>query len=401
MNQEFLQFLCKQFTMSTGTPIRLYHKDKRLCMYSPFSLDPDPFTLYEDEMLNDTHSATIFATELFQLYGLLHLKEGYSIAVGPSCILADDEAGLRSQLFLLGVHEAACKEFRRKLYCMPSISTERLVSYLVFLGAAIYQEPFSLDDIYIQNTPDFSENPIPELNANKTLLDADDLDIRNLIEKNYTFEKSILFYIQTGQPECLREILYSNPDTARAGIMAKDTLRQLRNMGICAATIASRAAIEGGLSSQMAFQLSDLYIQQFELMKDAASINYLTNEMMVEYAVRTQQIQYPYDTHSKLFQKCAHYISQNLFTPIKVSDMAKALEISRPYLCSHFKEITGITLSHYILTEKVNEAKRLLLFTDKSLSDISMHLAFSSQSHFQTVFKKITGKTPLGYRLSE
>lgn len=89
------------------------------------------------------------------------------------------------------------------------------------------------------------------------------------------------------------------------------------------------------------------------------------------------------------------------FTPIKVSDMAKALEISRPYLCSHFKEITGITLSHYILTEKVNEAKRLLLFTDKSLSDISMHLAFSSQSHFQTVFKKITGKTPLGYRLSE
>ena len=46
----------------------------------------------------------------------------------------------------------------------------------------------------------------------------------------------------------------------------------------------------------------------------------------------------------------------------------------------------------------IEEAKRLLIYTDKSLIDISNFLWFSSQSHFQRVFKKTVGITPLSYR---
>lgn len=401
MKKEFLQYLCRYYALSAGATVRLYQKCNKLCTYSPFSLEPDPFSLYEKEMLNDIHPASILATELFQLYGFVHFKEEYCIVIGPSCILADDETGLQNLMFLLGISRDDSPEYRRKLYCMPNISMERLASCLVFFWAAVNQKLYPPEDVYIRNNTDFYRNPVPKLNANKTLLDADDADTRQTIEKSYSIEKMLLFYIRTGQPECLRELLYSNSNVVKAGKMAKDTLRQLKNMGICAATISSRAAIEGGLDSQTTFRLSDLYIQQFEMMSDAVSIYNLTNKMMLDYAVRIQQIQYPYNTHSKLFQNCVRYISRNLFTPIRVNDMAESLGVARPYLCSHFKEVTGVTLSHYILTEKINEAKRLLLFTDKSLSDISMHLAFSSQSHFQTVFKKIAGKTPLEFRLSD
>ena len=61
-------------------------------------------------------------------------------------------------------------------------------------------------------------------------------------------------------------------------------------------------------------------------------------------------------------------------------------------------EDMGISLSHYIQQKKIEEAKKLLQFSDRSLSEIASLLNFSSQSHFQTIFRKSTGVTPLSYR---
>ena len=65
-----------------------------------------------------------------------------------------------------------------------------------------------------------------------------------------------------------------------------------------------------------------------------------------------------------------------------------------------FKADTGENLSDFIQKEKIDEAKRLLRYTDKSLIAISSYLGFSSQSHFNRIFKSITGKTPKEYRLN-
>ena len=52
----------------------------------------------------------------------------------------------------------------------------------------------------------------------------------------------------------------------------------------------------------------------------------------------------------------------------------------------------------YIQQEKILAAKQLLQFTDHHLSQIAAMLDFSSQSHFQTVFRKVTGEIPMAYR---
>ncbi|MEZ2716009.1 helix-turn-helix domain-containing protein [Niallia circulans] len=57
-----------------------------------------------------------------------------------------------------------------------------------------------------------------------------------------------------------------------------------------------------------------------------------------------------------------------------------------------------IKLSSFITVCKLEEAKNLLLYTNKSISNISNYLCFSSQSHFQTVFKKNYGITPVSFR---
>ena len=83
---------------------------------------------------------------------------------------------------------------------------------------------------------------------------------------------------------------------------------------------------------------------------------------------------------------------------IRAEDIAKALYVSRPYLSKKFREDTGETLTDFILKEKTEEAKRLLRYSQRSLTAIGAYLGFSSPSHFSHTFKKYTGLTPRDYR---
>ena len=82
----------------------------------------------------------------------------------------------------------------------------------------------------------------------------------------------------------------------------------------------------------------------------------------------------------------------------KQAGAADHLGLNRSYLSSQFKKETGINLNDFINLMKIDEATRLLVTTDRSVADIASLLAFSSQSYFQSVFKKHTGMTPLQYR---
>ena len=72
--------------------------------------------------------------------------------------------------------------------------------------------------------------------------------------------------------------------------------------------------------------------------------------------------------------------------------------MNRTYLCALFRERTGMSVGSYVTALKLNEAKRLLEISDKSLEQIAAFLGFSSQSHFQNAFRKHTGLTPGAYR---
>ena len=63
----------------------------------------------------------------------------------------------------------------------------------------------------------------------------------------------------------------------------------------------------------------------------------------------------------------------------------------------HLIQEVEITLL-FVLKEKIEEAKRLLRYTDKSLNAIAAYLGFSSQSHFANTFRKYSGKSPSEFR---
>ncbi|MNC42747.1 Transposon Tn10 TetD protein [compost metagenome] len=93
-----------------------------------------------------------------------------------------------------------------------------------------------------------------------------------------------------------------------------------------------------------------------------------------------------------------HYVLMNINQPLTATGLAEHFGYSRTYLSALFKKITGITIHQFILDCKLEEAKNLLICTNKSISEISNYLCFSSQSHFQTVFKNSFKQSPLRYR---
>lgn len=202
--------------------------------------------------------------------------------------------------------------------------------------------------------------------------------------------------VRKGDTAALGEWIKSAP-AVRGGILAPEQLRQMKNTFIVSTTLVSRAAIRGGMDVEDAFSLSDAYIQKCELLTRPDQILNLQYHMILEYTQKVERIRMG-KRPSKLAMEVANYIQHHLSEPITAENIAKELYLSRPYLSRKFIEETGESLTDFILKEKTEEAKRLLRYSEKSLTAISNYLGFSSQSHFSRVFKKYTGTTPGEYR---
>ncbi len=92
------------------------------------------------------------------------------------------------------------------------------------------------------------------------------------------------------------------------------------------------------------------------------------------------------------------YIMQNLESSIKREELAALVNFSPSYLGKIFKEKEGVSLTDYILEQRIVVAKQLLKVTELPITDISMRTGFSYPSYFTRAFKKATGITPLEYR---
>ena len=90
------------------------------------------------------------------------------------------------------------------------------------------------------------------------------------------------------------------------------------------------------------------------------------------------------------------YIHENLSAKISLSDIGKLTFFSPVYCDTLFKKETGKSIIDYILDERINEAKKLLL-EGLPLKQISESVGFSDYNYFSRIFKKRTGYTPTQY----
>lgn len=78
--------------------------------------------------------------------------------------------------------------------------------------------------------------------------------------------------------------------------------------------------------------------------------------------------------------------------------LSEKLGYDYTYLSTIFSEVNGITIQHFIILNKIEHVKELLIYDKLSLSEISFLMNYSSAAHLSNQFKKITGLTPSFYR---
>lgn len=94
------------------------------------------------------------------------------------------------------------------------------------------------------------------------------------------------------------------------------------------------------------------------------------------------------------FQQAIEYIHAHLDRELSLAEIAGVVNISPTYFANLFKHATGISPHQYVIQQRVEQAKLLLLTTELSIANIALQVGFSNQSHLTQHFKRLTGVTP-------
>ena len=213
-----------------------------------------------------------------------------------------------------------------------------------------------------------------------------------------SFDREIAFYesIGTGNMEMMR--FFAAPLFCDGcGTLSKDALRNLKYHLVVTAALIARFCIRYGMTPEMAYQMSDLYIMKADECHTEAEVRAVHKEMLEGYTRKMQRVRNS-KVYSKQIVKTIEYVSEHLHNRILLSDVSEHLAISEAYLSRLFKEETGMAFSDYVSQQKIEAAASLLRYSDYSDSEISSLFCFSSQSYFIKIFRKYMGMTPKAYK---
>jgi AraC-like DNA-binding protein len=74
--------------------------------------------------------------------------------------------------------------------------------------------------------------------------------------------------------------------------------------------------------------------------------------------------------------------------------LAGLLHYDYRHLSVLFSEVEGVTIEHYLIEQRIEYVKELLVYDELTLSEIAWKLGYSSVAHLSSQFKKVTGLTP-------
>jgi YesN/AraC family two-component response regulator len=78
--------------------------------------------------------------------------------------------------------------------------------------------------------------------------------------------------------------------------------------------------------------------------------------------------------------------------------LSDKLNLDYTYLSNIFSEVKGITIQQFIIVNKIERVKELLLYNEMNLTEIAYKLHYSSVAHLSNQFKKVTGLSPSYYK---
>lgn len=102
--------------------------------------------------------------------------------------------------------------------------------------------------------------------------------------------------------------------------------------------------------------------------------------------------------HSAMVRQALEIFDTHVAEDCRVEEVARRLDVSVGYFHQLFAREVGVTPAQYHLSKRIAAAKRELIYSDTSITTLSLGLGFSSSQYFATAFKKVVGLSPGEYR---
>ena len=93
-------------------------------------------------------------------------------------------------------------------------------------------------------------------------------------------------------------------------------------------------------------------------------------------------------------QQAAAWIAGHFNEPLLIPTLAERLQVSQNYLARRFREHFGMTMSHYLLTQRLQYAHHLLTNTDMPVGHIARQVGLPDPRHFNKQFRRFYGQAP-------
>nr|AFN84549.1 transcriptional regulator [uncultured bacterium scaffold00090] len=313
------------------------------------------------------------------------------LVLGPVFETAISQVSFKRQMNDLKMSVSSQSSFTKMTKTIPILPTQQLFHYGAMFHYAIFNRTISYGNISVIGTGQPAD-------LNTDLPDLDKFDIP-LSHGSQLYEKLLLKNVREGN------INYTHNSTDitsiqnhSIGILCPgDPLRQAKDSIIVYTTLVTRAAVDGGLSVESAYSLSDYYIQNIELADSVNSVYELGLDMYDTFVRFVHQIRYLF-RYSRTIQYVIEIIRKHIWEEIDITGLANEVGYNAYYMTKLFKKETGMSMKEFIVNEKIEIAKTLLETTSLDINKISDSLAFHLPSYFSTVFKKVTGYTPMEYR---
>jgi len=212
----------------------------------------------------------------------------------------------------------------------------------------------------------------------------------------YAYEKNMLEAVRLGDMTRARHWM-EQIDTGKSGKLSENPFRQEQVMFAAFITLITRAILEGGVKEDIAYAMSDSYIQTAGKCTTISQVKKLKDRAMKDFvnAVRSQKQSVPY---SKSIRKSIQYMRSHLQEKLTVKELAEAANLSVSRFSHLFSEETGMSPMAYFRMEKIESAREMLKDSEYTVYEIATILGFSSESHFIRAFREQLNVTPGEYR---
>ena len=275
------------------------------------------------------------------------------------------------------------EQFMQAASRLPVVTSELLGRYLLMLHYCLTGQTLHYSDIVMP-----TELLRPAKPAEPTKRDRYQV---------YAAERALLDMVRNG--DLHYQQAFSNSSLLSNGVPVSglDPLRQTKTSITVFTSLVCRAAIDGGLSPEVAYPLGDAYIQSAESARTMDELRRLAPTMYDDFIHRVHRCR-TNPRYSPMVQKCVDYIDLHLEQKIQAADLAAQLGYDDYYITRRFKRETGYSLTNYIKFAKIERAKVLLQSTRLTVQQIADGLGFTTRSYFIQCFKAVTGRTPTAWR---